>query len=246
MPDNDESTSPFEKFYSELTTFEKLIWGSVIGAYLAALIISITYLVSSVISRQIGTAGSWAAIVSGLATVGLVVVTGLYVVYTRNLVGVMEETQREEREFRVEKQQRDLDSLRRALLQEILSIEDLHEISRSYAPGYSAYRELVPSTVYQANASEIGLLKQDEVEAVVDYYSLASMVNDLLALQRELDTPIGWGIFEQVYRTISLNWLAERKDRKVRTETTAEKIGELAEAQAEAAGQLEDNLGRDD
>lgn len=233
---------PLVSLYSNLSITEKLAWGVVIGLYLLALSISIAYLISSVLTQELQRAGLWASIVSGLATVGLVVVTGFYVVYTRNLVGISEKARREELEHRNEQRERSLDSLRRALLQEIRAMENLHELSRNYEPGFSAFRQLVPSTVYEANAADIGRLTSNEIEAVVDYYTVASMVNDLLALQRDRDTKIGMGIFEEVYRAISFNWFFDRNSRKARTESTAERIGDLAEAQSDAIRELEHNL----
>lgn len=97
MADDSEVRGPIREYYSNLSIMEKFSWGFIAAIYFAALLISFSKLVANVLAGDIQIASAWAAIVSGLATFALVVVTGLYVVYTRNLVGVMEETRREER-----------------------------------------------------------------------------------------------------------------------------------------------------
>jgi hypothetical protein len=206
------------------------------------LIIALAALMTRVLQGDPETASLWASVVSGMATLGLVFVTLFYVFYTRKLVNVMQESQHEEKEFREKRRRQELDKLRKALLQEIQSIEGLNELSRKYQPGHSGFTQLVPSTVYESNSSNIGLLTEKEIEAVVEFYTVAEIVNDHLAVQRDMDTEIGWGIFEQVYRSISQNQFFERKSRKKRTEATADRIGDLADAQKQAVWELKSNL----
>jgi hypothetical protein len=124
-------------------------------------------------------------------------------------------------------------------------MENLDELANDYTPEYSLYRELVPADVYQSNTRDIGSLTPDEIEAVVEYYTNAKIVNTYLRLQRDRDTSYGRSLFEEVIRGISLHWLFFRKERKQRTEATAERIEELAEAQQEAIEQLRANLDDD-
>lgn len=195
---------------------------------------------------NISTASAYASVAGGLATVTLVSLTGWYALETRRLVKESEKAREEERKRRDEEHEREKDKLRRSLLNEIQAMENLDELAREYTPNHSLYRQLVPSDVYQSNTRDIGLLTPEEIEAVVEYYTMAEIVNDYLRVQRDRDTSQGRSIFEETYRALSLHRLFFRKQRKNRTKATAERIAQLAEAQEEAMQRLKANLEESD
>lgn len=238
----EESKGPLIGFFESLPRIQQILWVVVIGSYLVFIVVSIALLMSNILTYDPKVASLWASIVAGLATVGLVIVTIGYVAYTRRLVEVTEQSRREERVHREKMAERDINSLRKSILKEIQAMEGLHQLARNYSPGVSVYQELIPSEVYEANSSDIGLLTDDELEAIIEYYTLASIVNDLLAVQRRHDTEYGRDFFENLFYYLGFQWLFRWRELRRRTEIVAERIGDLAEVQTEAVTQLKLHL----
>lgn len=92
----------------------------------------------------------------------------------------------------------DTRKLRAALLSEIRSPKAVIEAAdeADTAEEFSPGRSIIPREVYESRTEDIGLLHQDEIERVVDYYSTA------VAAQEQLDAIADGDSAEQfVYET---------------------------------------------
>lgn len=217
--------------------------GKLFTIFLIIILLSFLILtIQKVIVGELDAAGVYAGISVGIATILLVMVAGWYAAETRRLVFQTEQARIEEKEFRQNKRVRDIHKIRVALLQEIRAVEGLHRLARDYEPAVSMYTQIIPSKVFESNAGELGALSQKEIEAIIDYYTLGEMVEDHLAMQRKMDTAINQSVFEVLWRAISFEGLIFRKERQARTNMTAEKIKDLADAQQEAVDRIEENL----
>jgi type VI protein secretion system component VasK len=103
--------------------------------------------VVAVFEGQISTASQYASFVSGIATMGLVILTGLYVSETRRLAEETEQARKDEQRYREAQKVEDLNKLRRALIQEIGNITNLKEFASDYTPSHNIYRSLIASAV---------------------------------------------------------------------------------------------------
>lgn len=224
------------------TQREKWLFGGLFILFLASLIAASIIGVGNMMAGNVALASTYASFASGIATVLLVVLTGWYAVETRKMVHKTEQARKDEKEFREETRKRDLNKLRRALIEEIGSIDDLDALAEDYSIGHSFYEQITPSKVYETNANEIGALTTEEIEAVVRYYTIGEIVEDYLTLQRNLDSHIEGSLFERVYAAISFEWLLFRRERRKRTKATKERISDLADAQEIALQRLKSNL----
>lgn len=237
-----KSESIISKYFHSSHLYEQFAWAAVISIYLSVIIISLGQLARYTFADEPQTASFYASVVSGVATIGLVLITLWYAIQTRRMATEMERSREDEIRHREEEHQFELKKLRKALLREIQAVEDIDEIAENYDASYSLYTRLVPSTIYENNSKDIGLLTSDEVETIVDYYTIVDLLNDHLSVQRKMDTKIDRSVFEQVYYALSFSWLLLRGERQKRTQDTRSRINQLVTARNRAVSELKDNL----
>lgn len=200
---------------------------------------------------QFSLAGDVAQFSGAVATVGLLRITYSYVRHTEDLV---EET-RKNRKAEIERKRREdaqeLDAVRTALIEEINSIAYLEEMPDEYSPFDSLWGDVMATTVYEANANKIGRLTEEEVTAVVNYYTRVYEIERLLKVQREHDTPYEKDAIMRYFKTFDFYFdsflrkvtfgLVTPKKRESRTELIRERYRELATVQEKAADLLKNN-----
>jgi len=133
-----------------------------------ASILSVVILILSIITMkllytgQIGLASNVASLTSALATVLLAALTAIYVVSSKTQNRMIRKHQNDEL-------QRQLQSLRKGLLYEIKSLSEARIQNTDYDDTkYTG--DFAPKTVFQRNADQIGMLTEDEVESITEYY----------------------------------------------------------------------------
>lgn len=113
-----------------------------------------------------------ASITSALATVLLAALTAVYVVSLKTRNRMIKQHRKDELE-------RKLDSLRKGLLYEIRSLSESRIKNMEYDD--TKYVEnFAPTSIYERNAEQIGMLTDEEVEAVTEYYQLLSEFEEYL------------------------------------------------------------------
>lgn len=197
-------------------------------------------------------AGQLSSIVAALATVLLVSLTSQYAEQTERLV----QENQNDRQFRKDEReldrQRELDSLRRALYEEIGEVAYFEALAEKYEIGTSAVGVATSSTIYESNAAKIGLLTDEEIDYVVEYYTRLDRVTELMEFQREMDTTVGKGPVETwfrateslqraVLRKLTLGYFGSAPSRN-RKEMVKDQIDGLSRAQDAALEAIEENL----
>lgn len=239
-------------FIDQLGSYSRWIIGFVVFTLVGALLASLFWGVIAFIMGDIERATSYASFTSGLSTVLLVLLTGWYALHTRSMV---DETRRSREEDQRENERRrrcELDSLRRALYEEISKIEGLTEYADDYQVASSLGGFPAPTTIYRRNAGKIGLLTDEETDAIVEYYARVEIIQNYMELQRELDTTVGMDAVTEYFRRtqvlvdfflrkLSLGRLG-KKGASQRTEYIRDQIRELAGVQEEALEAIEKYL----
>lgn len=126
----------------------------------------------------------YGGVATAFATIVLVLVTFRYVSLTQELV---EETRQSRIEERIQHEYDDLvetNSLRHALRAEIGAISGISDYADTYTPRSNIFEEIIPTTVYTANAARIGQLSEEEIDVVVEYYTHVLHVHELIQDQR--------------------------------------------------------------
>ncbi|WP_424015499.1 hypothetical protein ACOZ35_05855 [Halorubrum xinjiangense] len=159
------------------------------------------------------------------------------------------EMRKEEREKEYE---REVQSLRRGLKEEIGKVRYYEDLAENYQVGVSVEGITAPSTIYESNADMIGLLSDEEVDLIVEYYTRLEQVENSLETQRELDTTaemdflteyfenIG-ALLDRVIRLVTLGRFGNRAS-KQREKRIRESFEDLSRAQQDAIDAIEDNL----
>ena len=197
------------------------------------------------------TAGQLASITVALATILLVSLTSQYAEQTKELVSESKQDRKQRKQTREREKQTELDSLRRALYEEINKVEYFDELAEEYSVGHSVLGVHTPTTIYESNAPQIGLLTEEEVDPVVEYYTRLERLPDLLEMQRKMDTTVDMGsvekgvkisegLVEQLVHKGSFGRVPPSWEN--RTETIQERIQSLAEARKNALSALEENM----
>lgn len=219
------------------------------------LLLTVLFSLVSIISMMGGlfqTGGQLAALASAFATILLVSLTAQYALLTQELVEESETSRIQRQEQRQQEREREIRALRRALYEEIGEIVNLDEYAEQYQVSRSIIRLNAPTTIYESNAGKIGLLSDNEIEHIVAYYTALDHVEEMLRLQRELDTTINMDFvteyFERVgalmdwfIRTISFGRFGQRHA-KDREEYIQGQIEELSETQSAALSAIEEHL----
>lgn len=196
--------------------------------------------------------GQLASLAAALATILLVSLTAQYAEQTQKLV---EESKRDREQRKKERQQdreREVDSLRRALLEEIGKIEYFEDLIDDYHPGVSLFGIAAPSTIYESNAADIGLLTDREIDNVVEYYTRLERVSEAMEAQKQVDTTFGMGPIEELWarwerlpevvlHRLSRGYLGSNVA-ETRTKDIQDRFRKLSEAQKRAIEALEENL----
>lgn len=215
------------------------------------LVISIVAIAASV-TGQFTSAGQLASVASAFATILLVTLTAQYAKQTQQLV----DESRKTREYQLKEQKferdRELDSLRRALYAEINEVKNIDEFAESYDVSKSPIGLPVPSTIYETNAAKVGLLTDNEVECVVEYYSRVEAIQEYMELQERIDTSLDMdamteffkrmnALFERALHTLSLGRVGSRGTQQ-RSEVISQRLQALSQSQEAALDSLEEQL----
>jgi len=197
-------------------------------------------------------AGALGTAASAFITILLVLITARYVEQTRELVEETRRQRKQEEAAREEANKREVRSLRIALRQEIAGIEGYRELAQSYETTRSVLDLDVPTTIYESNADDIGLLSEPEISAIVEYYAQVDQVQSLLELQRTADVPINmdpltdfWVRIQAITDFVAYKITFGRfgsLGQKVREEAIREKFEDIAVAQDEAIKEIDKRL----
>lgn len=240
-------------FEDRLVQDEVKRWAPVVILLVVAPILySIVQVASALMDGDANRASAYGGVLSGLGTIVLFLLTAWYTAETRRMASETEKTRKQEKKSRKRKQEEELNSLRRALLNEIGKIQYFDDLAESYGVGTSALSFVAPTVVYEENAEKIGQLTEKEVDAVVEFYTRVYQIEDLLKLQKEHDLPVGKDAITRYFLSFNL-WMEEilRKvtfgkitptSRDKRTESVKERLRKLDKVQATAIQELENSL----
>lgn len=116
------------------------------------------------------------------ATLLLVGLTGLYARETRDMRLAEDERTKDARRQRTY-------NIRKAFKAEIGAIDNLDSYTDDYEPHQIArMRRVVPTALYKNSSEQLGMLTEDEVDHIIDYYGIAQMVEDFAYAHRMGDT----------------------------------------------------------
>jgi uncharacterized membrane protein len=195
--------------------------------------------------------GQLAGVAAAFATLLLVSLTAQYAEQTQQLVEENRKTRIESIEQRRKRRTRELKALRRALKEEIQKVQ-FDDLAEDYAISMSINPVFASSTVYEENAAKIGLLTDEEVDYIVEYYTRLDLVEGLMNVQRQLDTTADMGYFEELFRRseaivkyivriVSFGHLQKDWPNR-REETIREEIQKLSESQDAAVEAIHEQL----
>lgn len=109
---------------------------------------------------------------SSVANIVLVIITGFYVALTYLLVKENRAYREQQEEFREDDRERKKDRLRKALLAELRSMDELENYPpENLTPTTLPMFSNLPTTVYDSNTDLVGLLTSEEIDAIVRFYS---------------------------------------------------------------------------
>ena len=197
-------------------------------------------------------AGQLAAVASAFATILLVSLTAQYAIQTQQLVEETKADREMRKEEREKEYKREVQSLRRGLKEEIGKVRYYEDLAENYQVGVSVEGIAAPSTIYESNADMIGLLSDDEVDLIVEYYTRLEQVENSLETQGELDTTaemdfmteyferIG-ALLDRFIRLVTFGKFGNRAS-KQREKRIRESFEDLSRAQQDAIDAIEDNL----
>jgi hypothetical protein len=239
--------------YSEGGLSKKEKWILLPPLIIVAILIAIFLIFSgyAIIRDNIDEASLYGQFVGGLGTIGLIILTGWYAYQTRQMVSQQRQAHKEDLAVRRKRRRREVNGLRRALVEEIGKIGYLEELADNYHSGYSHLNPIVPKTIYRTKGSDLGLLTEDEIDVVVEYYTRAQEVETLMEVQRKEDTTLDTiqlleifdlseKLVERIFQILSLG--VYKPEWKRREETIQESLEGLADAQNRALFELNQNL----
>ncbi|TKX87625.1 hypothetical protein EXE43_02170 [Halorubrum sp. SS5] len=241
---------------SDTTTGTELLHSGWLRGILVTVTLAIS--VAAIAAAMLGVfeeAGQLAAIASAFATILLVSLTAQYAKMTQRLAEEAESDRNQRKEFRQEEQEREIRALRRGLHEEIGKVQTYEDYVDRYETGMSIFQIPAPNTVYESNASKIGLLDDDEIDLIVEYYTRLDHIQSELETQRKLDTPYEMGlarefyeryeaVFDFVVRKLTRGRYGQRTS-KNREERIRGLFDDLVTAQSAALEEIESNLDSD-
>lgn len=197
-------------------------------------------------------AGQLAAVASAFATILLVSLTAQYAQMTQRLAEEAESDRKQRREFRQEQQRREIMALRRGLHEEIGKVRTYEDYVEKYETGLSIFQIPAPNTVYEQNADRIGLLDDEEMDLIVEYYTRLDQIQTEIETQRQLDTPFEMGLARELYENYEAlfdlvirkltNGRYGQRTSKNREERIRRLFDSLVTAQTAALDEIESNL----
>ena len=197
-------------------------------------------------------AGQIGTVISAIATILLVSLTGEYAEMTSALVRETKESREQDSKQVEQEQKRELKSLRRALYQEIGKVNYFEDLAKTYDASRAANGIAAPRSVYESNTDKIGLLTDDEIDYIIEYYTRLERVVYFIELQRKKDTTMEMDAFTQFYRVLEANiekFVAlipiigpNRTPIEGREETVRFHLSKLLESQTRALDSLKEEL----
>lgn len=201
-----------------------LVIGAILGVPVIILGVTVILMGLAIVRNEVGRASGFSTIVSSSATLVLVIVTMYYAKSTRNLVleSQKDRKRKEERENRIRKMR--ASGLRESLIAEINVIDSYDRIREVNTYEQVEINQYGPMDIYENNSSNLYLLNNNEVEAVVEYYS------ELMSLEEFAER------LRKRYERGDIS-LEELNDIEI-----TESINDLVDARDEAVRVLEENL----
>jgi ABC-type nickel/cobalt efflux system permease component RcnA len=172
-------------------------------------------------------ASNFASVASAFASILIVMLTGAYVISTKNMVQESKQLREDERQRHREQREREKEVLRKSLRDEI-SIQEFDFLTEPQST-VLFFEEFAPMIVYEANSDRLGLLTDEERQAVTHYYREIHTLSQIQQGFREL--PLGED-------GINLSEDAEQTT----VEFFADQVEELKQVQKEAVTVLEENI----
>lgn len=150
-----------------------IAWLLILGAIAGGVALAGFGIVNAIGADNITDAVPYTSVLAPGATLILVGLTGWYVRETQQLR--IQERRRAETE-----RQRTRRNVRRAFRAEVGAVENLEELAENRSADQIAkMRRIVPTSMYDQNCAQLGILTSDEVGAIVDYYGTAQSIEDL-------------------------------------------------------------------
>ena len=240
-------------FASDQSIVSWFLQSKSVRVVLLAITVAISFV--SILAASIGIfgeAGQLASVASAFATILLVSLTAQYAQMTQRLAEEAESDRDQRKQLHHEEQQRELFALRRGLHAEIGKVGSYEDYVEGYETGLSIFDIPAPTTVYEQNADRIGLLGDEEIDSIVEYYTRLDQIQTEIETQRRLDTTLEMGLAEEFYaryeamvdyliRKLTVGRYSKRpsRQREERIRTLFEK---LVSAQTEAIEAIESNL----
>jgi len=197
-------------------------------------------------------AGQIASICAAFATVLLASLTAQYADQTEKLVSETEKDRQSRLKAKEKENEREVQALRRALYEEIYKIQYFESLTENYSVGNSVLGIATPNKIYESNTSKIGLLSDEEIDSIVEYYTRLERASETIEYQKRVDTTIDKGALETYFhQSIRFQrWLVRMvtlgkygtKPSERRNEMVREQMEKLAEAQKRAIESLESHL----
>lgn len=204
-----------EDWLSDKSPFELI---RVLGISLVLLIV--LALLTALILGTLG--GAWVALEAGdldalgqisnflsaLVSIALVLVTMSYVYMTASLVDETREAREQNERLEEERREREKTALRRALLTEMEEMHAFREMEPDILP-IPPIPDIFPTTVYEANSDSVGLLTDEEAEAVIRFYT------NLMWFKGELRVYLAKGDDPAAFADGNLEHIQDFRDRAV-------------------------------
>lgn len=247
-----DNPAKLNEYFDELPFWQRIFIGF-LGSFLIMVVgVSSIYSGYYLIANDPSSAIPYASVASGVATVLLVGITFWYAFETRRMVQISERRSQRNQLSKQKKEIEDRNVLRRALIQEIGKKDYLNQLAEDYSVGHSRLETLIPTTIYEANADKIGKLTIEEIDVVVEFYTRADQVENLMEVQRQEDTSFDQDFLTELFQVsqnlvnsivwkLSFGYIDPFK-RRYRTQSIRNSINELADNQRRAISKLEENI----
>jgi len=129
-------------------------------------------------------ASAYSSFASGIATVILVLLTGFYAYQTKIQAKAAKEARNDRERMRREKRQAKQDTIRKSILHEIESTVDITGVSEDTVEMVVEMDDIVPKRIYENNTENLGLLSEEEINKIVEYYNTAALIEDVSSAQK--------------------------------------------------------------
>lgn len=145
-------------------------------------------------------ANTYADIGSAFATIMLAVLTGIYVVSTKHLVGESQKSREHQEQMYKQEKEDKREHVRNALKTELNQIDYMDGLiedweSKSYAPPDEKIpknmippAEHIPTRVFEAHIDDLGALNNSEAAKILEYYHINGYIKSLISEIRSQNT----------------------------------------------------------